>query len=140
MLLPAIYPQRIYNAQTLAFHTPPEPKSKLQMTMTKSLYIRNTLALLASSSILFGCIPTTAIIADLSPSKAVIASNSDADDEEGTIWKKAQESCNISNPGSTAIPLSYRCGSKSVSSYTVDGVVYTSSYCEEYHHLFACKD
>ena len=101
--------------------------------------MRNAFVLLALSSILFGCIPTTAIIADLSPSKAIIASNSTADDEEGTILKKAQESCNISNPGSTAIPLSYRCGNESVSFYTVNDVIYPIISCEEYHHLFACK-
>ena len=42
------------------------------------------------SMALTGCISTTAIIADISESKVVIASNSPEDDERGTIAKEAQ--------------------------------------------------
>ena len=77
---------------------------------------------------LTGCIPTTAIIADISETKVVIASNDSEDDEKGTIAKEAQRGCEIVKPGSVALGLSYRC--------SVRG---DFNACWEYQHLFACR-
>ena len=77
---------------------------------------------------LTGCIPTTAIIADISESKVVVASNSPEDDEKGIIAKEAQRGCEIVKPKSAALGLSYRC--------SVRG---DFNICMEYQHLFACQ-
>lgn len=43
-----------------------------------------------SNAALIGCLPTTAVIAGISESKVVIASNSVSDGEKGTIVKETQ--------------------------------------------------
>ena len=80
------------------------------------------------SVVLTGCFPTTAVIADISETKVVIASNNSDDDEKGTIAKEAQRGCDIAKPGSQALGLSWRC--TLLGDYNV---------CYEYQHLFACR-
>ena len=102
-----------------------------------------------------GCsTPLTAVIVDFSPYKAVIASNKEQDDEQGTIFKQAQDACNLSEGDSVPAPVSVSCASKSslpVTTYTphydaygnmIGYRGYTSShpYCDTYYHLFVCRD
>ena len=101
-----------------------------------------------------GCGPPEAVIIDFSPTRAIIASDSDNDDEQGTILKKAQSACDLGKSGSAAIQVSITCASKSPQALTSNIPQYDSygrivgyksythmySLCDTYHHLFACKD
>lgn len=102
-----------------------------------------------------GCsTPLTAIIVDFSPYKAVIASNKKQDDEQGSIFKQAQDACNLSKPDLVPAPVSVSCASRSPLSVATSTPYYDAygnlvgyrsyssrhPYCDTYHHLFVCRD